>query len=175
MRKLFILCCLLGATFSCSDGDLEIETIDFNDIAPQSCETAVATTSNIFFKINGTEALILDLQSGALNNGVVGDTITTQSTVSSQSTLTFRIFSETVTNNYFCDDIPPVTPVVLEEIEAQDGNILIETVIDTDTTNFVHTISLSEISFVNEAGERITNLTIDEFGEVTTVIPTEEN
>lgn len=174
MRKLFILFCILGANFSCSDGDLEIETIDFNDVAPQFCVTPDPATNNILFKINGTEALILDLQSGALNNGVIGDTISTQSTVPSQSSLTFRVFSETVTNTYFCDDIPPVTPTVVEEILAQEGNILIETIIDADTTNYVHTISLSDISFVNEAGERITNLTIDAFGEVVTAIP-EEN
>ncbi|TAI49346.1 hypothetical protein [Flagellimonas allohymeniacidonis] len=171
MRKFFLLLCSLGIAISCSDGDLQIEVIDFNDITPQSCSSADPASSNILFKINDTEALILNLQSGVLNNGVVGETVTTESEVPGGSTLTFRVFSGGVTSNYFCDAIPPATPTVIEEINATDGSILIETVIDADTTNFVHTIRLSEITFVNAGGERITNLTIDEFGEVTTTIP----
>ena len=113
----------------------------------------------------------MELQSGVLNNGVVGETITTESTVPGQTKLTYRFFSENVTSGYFCDDIPPVTPTVTDEIEAEDGMVIIETVADEENNNFVHTISLSGISFVTESGERITNLSINEFGEVTTAIP----
>ncbi len=171
MRKICLPFLLIGILLGCGDGDLDIETIDFNDVSVQFCDSPVAGSSNILFKISDTEALILNLQSGALNNGVVGDTITTESTVPSQSQITYRNFSETVSSNYFCDDIPPATPTVVQEVEAEDGLVLIESIIDADTINYVHTINLSGISFVTESGERITNLTIDEFGEVTTVIP----
>jgi hypothetical protein len=171
MGKYFFLALCALALFSCSDGDLQIETIDFDSVSLQYCSAPVATTKNVLFKINGTEALILELQSGVLNKGVVGDTIVTQSTVSSQSQVTYRIFNDDVDNDYFCDDIPTADPVVLEEVEAEDGLVIIETYADTDGTNFVHNISLSGISFVTGNGERITNLTISEFGEVTTVIP----
>lgn len=170
MRKFFFSALFLSMLSSCGDGDLQIETIDFDSISVQYCDDPVAASSNILFKINEDEALILDLQSGALNNGIIGDTITTESLVSSQSTITYRIFSDDVSSDYFCDDIPVVTPTVIEEVEAEDGTVFIETMIDADTTNYVHTITLSGISFVNTAGDRITNLTIDEFGEVTTVI-----
>ncbi len=170
MRKLFLPVLLLLLLISCSDGDLQIESIDFNSASVQFCTTPQTGTSNILFKISEDEALILDLQSGALDNGVVGETISTSSSVPGQSTLTYRIFSDGVSSSYFCDDIPPATPTVVDEIEAEDGIILIETVANDDSTEFVHTISLSEISFVNSSGERITNLTIDEFGEVTTEI-----
>ncbi len=156
---------------SCADSDLQIETIDFNDISLQFCDSPTANTANLLFKINGTESLILELQSGALNNGVVGDTVTTESTVPGQSSITYRIFDGDVTTNYFCDDIPPVSPIVLEEVAGENGSVIIETIADSDTTNFVHTISLSGISFITESGERITNLAIDEFGEVTTAVP----
>ncbi|KQC28544.1 hypothetical protein [Flagellimonas eckloniae] len=171
MRKFFFSALVLVTFFSCGDGDLQIETIDFDSISIQYCDDPVASSNNILFKINGDEALILNLQSGALNNGVVGDTITTESAVSSQSTITYRIFSDDVSSDYFCDDIPLATPTVVDEIEAEDGSVFIETIIDADTTNYVHTITLSGISFVTTSGERITNLTIDEFGEVTTTIP----
>lgn len=170
MRKLFFPILPLLLLISCSDGDLQIETIDFNDVLIQFCDDPQTGSRNILFKISSDEALILDLQNGVLNNGVVGETILTESTVPGQSTLTYRIFTDDVTTNYFCDDIPPATPTVVQEIEAQDGSVIIETVANEGGTQFVHTISLSGISFVTDEGERITNLTIDEFGEVSTDI-----
>lgn len=170
MRKFFLPVLLLFTLYSCSDGDLQIESIDFNSVSIQFCDIPQATTSNVLFKINEDEALILDLQSGVLDNGVVGETVNTESSVPGQSRLTYRIFSDGISSTYFCDNIPPATPTVVEEIEAEDGVILIETVANDDVTEFVHTINLSDISFVNSKGERITNLTIDEFGEVTTEI-----
>lgn len=170
MRKLSLPILLTLMLSSCGDGDLQIETIDFDSVSPQSCDDLQAASTNILFKINDDEALILDLQSSVFNNGVIGETITTESTVPSQSSITYRIFSDDVSSNYFCDEIPPVSPTVIEEVEAEGGMVIIETTADADNTNFVHTISLSGISFVTTSGERITNLTINEFGEVTTVV-----
>ncbi|RDY61026.1 hypothetical protein [Flagellimonas nanhaiensis] len=171
MRNFLLPALLIISFYSCSDGDLQIETIDFDSATIQNCTDPVAESSNVLFKISEDEALIMELQNGALNNGVVGETVTTESTVPSQTKLTYRIFSENVTSSYFCDDIPPVTPTVTDEIEAGDGMVIIETVADEENNNFVHTISLSGISFITESGERITNLSINEFGEVTTAIP----
>ncbi|WP_318311372.1 hypothetical protein [Flagellimonas crocea] len=172
MRKFIYSIFGLGLLFSCSDGDLEIETIDFDSVSVQFCTSPAPNAKNILFKINDGEALILELQSGVLNKGVVGETIITESTVPNQSQVTYRIFSDDVTKSYFCDDIPVVTPTVVQEVEAEDGTVIIETMVDPDDeTLFLHTISLSGISFVTGSGERITNLAINEFGEVTTTIP----
>ncbi|MET1259965.1 hypothetical protein ABV409_11505 [Flagellimonas sp. DF-77] len=163
MKKLLGLLALV-TMFSCSDGDLQIETIDFDSVSIQQCGT-VDTTTVLFFKINADQALILNLQSGLLSNEATTESIS--SSVPGQSQVTYRIFSETVTSNYFCDDIPPVTPVVTEEIEAEDGEVLITTVAN-ETGAFEHTIQLQNITLVNDQGERITDLTISEFGTVTT-------
>ncbi|MEC7771395.1 MAG: hypothetical protein VX798_09440 [Bacteroidota bacterium] len=172
MRKFIFSIVGLVLLFSCSDGDLEIETIDFDSVSAQSCSALIPTSTNLLFKINDTEALILELQSGVLNNGVVGETVTTESSVPNQSQVIYRIFSDGVDNGYFCDNIPPAQPTVIDEVEAEDGMVIIETAVDpNDATVFVHTISLSGISFVTDSGERITNLTISQFGEVTTNVP----
>ncbi len=171
MGKYFFLALCVGMLLSCSDGDLQIETIDFDSVTLQYCTAPIRNTKNIMFKINDDEALILELQSGVLNKGVIGETITTESTVPGQSQLTYRIFSDGVTKNYFCDDIPATEPTVVEEIEAQDGTVIVETTANEDNTEFVHTIRLGGISFVTETDERITDLTISEFGEVTTAVP----
>ncbi|WP_036379147.1 hypothetical protein [Muricauda sp. MAR_2010_75] len=171
MGKYFFLVLYMGMFLSCSDGDLQIETIDFDSVAIQYCTAPIRNTKNIMFKINDDEALILELQSGVLNKGVVGETVTTESAIPNQSQVTYRIFSDGVTKNYFCDDIPTTEPTVVEEIEAQDGTVTVETTANEDNTEFVHTIRLSGISFVTGTDERITDLTINEFGEVTTAVP----
>ena len=159
-----------GLFFSCGDNDLEIETINFDSVSLQFCTAPRTNAKNILFKINETESLILELQSGVLNRGAIGDTVITESSVPGQSQLTYRIFSGNVSKNYFCDDIPTVEPQVLDEVEAQGGMVIIETMA-ADSINFVHNIRLSGISFVTGKGERITNMNIDEFGEVSTAIP----
>ena len=166
MQKGFLLLffCLL---LSCDDGDLQIEIIDFDDSTIDFCESETDINSTFFFKLNSTEALILDLQNGILQNEASEGTIV--SNVPGQSQLTYRTFSGNINKNYFCDQLPPSDPVVLEEILAEGGEVFITTVQSVnDTTVFEHTIELNGISLVNSNGERITNLNIDDFGTITT-------
>ncbi|WP_276391306.1 hypothetical protein [Eudoraea chungangensis] len=166
MKKVVLLV-LLSISLSCDDGDLTIETIDFDDASIMFCESSTTIDSDLFFKLNSTESLILKLQSGILKNEVSEDTIV--SSVPSQSQITYRTFSGTVSKDYFCDDIPPLDPVVLQELEAEGGSVKIFTTqSETDTTVFEHNIRLSAISLVNEKGERLTDLRINNFGTITT-------
>ena len=166
MKKILFLA-ITTLLFSCDDGDLQIETVDFDSITTvQSCGEVSASSANLLFKINGDEALILELSNGVLKNEVTTTEI--QSSVPGGTVVTYRIFSDNVSSTYFCDAIPPLTPMVIEEIEAKAGNVFVTTVAGEGDT-FVHTIRLSEISFVNEnGGTRITDQRINEFGAVTT-------
>lgn len=160
---IFILCFFN----SCDDGDLIIETIDFNDTSISFCESTTTVNSTLFFKIKTTEALVLELQSGLLKNEVSADTIV--STVPGQSQLIYRTFSDNVSSNYFCDAVPPIIPTVSDEFEAESGEVLITTVqSENDSTIFEHKIELSGISLVNPLGQRITDLRINDFGTITT-------
>ncbi|WP_281542846.1 hypothetical protein [Maribacter aestuarii] len=166
MKKLLFLA-LFTLMLSCDDGDLQIETVDFDSITTvQSCGDVSVSSSNFLFKINGDEALIVELPSGLLKNEV--STTDIKRELDTSTKVTYRIFSDNVTLAYFCDELPPLTPSVVEEIEASAGFVLITTVAGEGDT-FVHTIRLSEISFVNKDGDtRITDLQINEFGTVTT-------
>lgn len=162
---------LLFLFFSCGDGDLQIETIEFDRIAIQQCGTASETTQ-LFFKINETQVLLLNLQAGLLDDGVIGETNTQQSTIPEQSQLIYRIYSENATNAVFCDEIPPAAPRVIEEVTAESGFLSITTMANADDTAFEHSITLNDITLVNAKGERITDLSINDFGTVTTTIST---
>lgn len=165
--KRFLLLFILLCISACSDGDLDIDTIDFDDVALQFCESETTINSTLFFKTSGDEALILELQSGILQNAVSTDTI--RSAVPSQSQVIYRLLSGTVDKGYFCDALPPASPSVIDEIQAEAGEVLLTTArSETDTTQYIHTLVLKDISLVNKNGERITNTQIQDFGSITT-------
>lgn len=107
----------------------------------------------------------MELQAGLLKNEISTEDLT--SVVSTGSKVIYRIFSSDVSANYFCDDIPAVEPMVLDEIEAKNGTIYVNTTSENDTL-FTHNIRLGGITFIKENGDRITNLEINNFGTVTT-------
>lgn len=164
--KKYLLFALVLALFSCDDGDLQIETVDFDSIETvQSCETVVVNAVNVLFKINGDEALILELPSNLLKNEITTTDIVSK--VPSEARITYRIFSDNVSDDYFCNAVPVLTPTVIEDIPAQNGQVFITTTAGEENT-FIHSIRLGTTSFVLENGSRITNLEINEFGTVTT-------
>lgn len=165
-----ILCLsLLFLAFSCDDGDLQIETIDFDSATIQNCDPVSVESANVLFKLNTTEALILELPNGAIKNEVSEESISYAVTVSGPATAIYRTFSDNVSQDYFCSDIPLTEPTVIEEIVAQGGEVLITTMLNADGVTYEHEIKLNTISFVTSDDTRITNLAIDNFGTVTTV------
>jgi hypothetical protein len=151
---------------ACDDGDLQIEAIDFDSVVAASCDAPISTATRVLFKINQDEALILTLPANTFRNEVSDGAIV--STVPGQSQINYRIFTETVTRNYFCDALPPSTPTVVEEIEAEGGEVRVTTTLNADGVRFDHLIELSGISLVSESGTRITDLRINDFGTVNT-------
>ena len=151
---------------SCSSGDLQIETVDFESATVQNCGT-LSTSTELLFKLNDQEALILELPSGVLANEASDGEL--ESAIPGSSQLTYRIFDGSIGSGYFCDAVPPATPLVLEEIAAEAGSVLITTLQDpNDSTAYNHEIRLAGITFVNKDGERLTNLAIEDFGTITT-------
>ncbi len=158
--------------YGCNDGDLQIETLDFDSFDIQNCEAVEVTIENVLFKINSDEALILELPANLLVNEV--GTVTSTVSESGPSKITYRIFSDVVTNAYFCSAVPLTEPQVIEEIPALSGDISIMTT-TTDSLTFSHEITFNEISLVTATNNRITDLTINDFGTVTTAKPAEAN
>ena len=165
MKKSFLIL-LIISLLGCSDGELQIETIDFDSVPLEFCGSA-STDTQLFFKLNEFDALILDLASGLIQNEASTDTI--RSAIPGDSQLRYRLFDGSISASYFCDAVPPATPIVREEIPSLAGEVLIFTSRDEeDTTRFEHVIRLKDVSFVNSAGERLTNIAVEEFGSFTT-------
>lgn len=170
MKKILPFLCSIWLV-ACSDGDLQIETLDFDDVSVDDCGDLTTTGTNILFKIDGDEALILELENNAFSNGnSATDSVVFASAIPSRSSLTYRLFTENVTNSYFCGDIPPASPTVSQEIVAESGVVTIKTIAVNDSTQFSHTITLDSIILIDASGNRITDLTVSEFGTVATTI-----
>lgn len=165
--------------FACSDGDLTIENIDFENGTVDFCPLQfdqMDTERTLFFKTVEDEALILDLQSGLIENEISTETIT--SNLESQSILTYRLFSENISDTYFCSDIPPVNPSVLEETTASSGIVNIVTSLDTVTTStktYAHNISFTDLTILGGNNERITNEPGLDFGTYSTTLNSSVN
>lgn len=162
IRKIAGIICL-GITVACGDGDLQIDTLDFDSVSIGQCGSVTSSTE-IFFKIDDNQALILDLKGPKLPDASSAQSFS----VPGQVELIYRIFDGDVSSAYFCDDIPPVSPNVTEEIEASAGTVNIVSTLNDDETSVDHVITFEEITLINVSGERITDLTINNFGTVTT-------
>jgi len=175
MQKILVLAFLL-MTLACDDGDLQIGILDFDSTSIQVCadNPVEANMTNVLFKLNDTEALILGLPAEAILNEVSENQIEIGISASGPAEITYRTFSGKVTNDYFCSKIPLIDPVVLEEIIGEGGEVYINTAISADSTKYEHTITLNNVSLVTSDNNRITNLSINNFGTVTTPVPTGE-
>ncbi len=176
MQKILLLALLL-MTLACDDGDIQIGTLDFDSTTIQVCDDnpVEANMTNVLFKLNDTEALILELPANAILNEVSETQIEIGvSSTSGPAKITYRTFSGQVSKDYFCSKIPLTDPIVLEEILGEGGDVYINTAISADSTKYEHTITLNDISLITSDNNRITNLSINNFGTVTTKVPAEE-
>ena len=171
MRKIWFFCfCLL--MLSCDDGDLQIEEVDFEASTIEFCDidTTIEDELDItlLFKIQDDEALILTLEEGLLENET-SEINSITSEIPGESQLTYRFFSDAITSSYFCDDIPPSTPTVLEEIDATGGTLIINTFVSVaseTTKTYRHDIQFQQVSLTNSLGERLTDTAGFNYGNV---------
>ncbi|WP_417360837.1 hypothetical protein [Galbibacter sp.] len=152
MKKILFL--VLGLLiFSCDDGDIIIEELSFD-----STEIDNACGQLTLYKISetGTEALILEINGndGSFLNTLENQVDTTTFTINNSSVkVLYRIFDAKVSGDYFCQNIPPTTPLVTEEWYARSGTIQVVTSLLEDDED--------EIPFTNEGAVVLENGTID--------------
>lgn len=130
MKKLLYLIIpivLLG----CDDGDIITNDFDFEDASVEACNpTVVNSTSNnfVFYKNENTnfESLVLQIQTGDAILITAGEyegyTIS-----NGTNSFEYRKFNAAVGSDYYCNNIPPSSPVVTEIYRAFAGEISVKT------------------------------------------------
>lgn len=146
MKKIFALL-LTGIMISCDDGDITLQSFDFESQTIQKC-----SENNLIFKIKDDELLLIDIPESSFVNTVTPDGEPREITISSSNQIYYRKYSGNLSSTSICSTIPPANPVVQNEWIATGGTILIETdeLYDTDeitVIGYTHNITFENVSF----------------------------
>ncbi|WP_394758545.1 hypothetical protein [Flavobacterium sp.] len=140
-QTIFICVLLLS---SCDDGNLITENFVFENAVIQKC-----STSNVLYKINNAESLILNAPETSFPNTETGLGTPRVVTITGTTSLVYRKFAESTTTANICDT--PTIPV-LEEWTVSGGTMEITTnkVLDGSgvTVAYNHNIVFKNITFV---------------------------
>lgn len=176
MKKIFISALLLIAITSCDDGNLTVQSIDFEVIPAQKCNV-----NNLIYKLKDTEALILELPTTAFVDDITPANIPTIININASNRLVYRSFNGTAAAGNVCGTILLSTPNVVEEWVTTSGTFEITTTANvvpnttlvtagsanaTKISNYNHSIVLK--NFVWDKPNGIQNQTTFVFGNYTT-------
>ncbi len=128
MKKTLLIISVLLFIFSCDDGDFDIPSFVFG--------TSVSDCGDlILFNISddSKEALILELNQSNLNDAFFTIKRDNES-FDLTNKIAYRIFNANVSSAYFCQDIPPASPSILDQWQG-NGELLVHTSIRFDDTD----------------------------------------
>ncbi len=161
MKRIFAL--LLFAQFinSCDDGDLTVETLNFDSVAVQRC-----SNGNVLYKLGTNEALIIEIPAAtALMNEPTPVGMPLSYSIDNSNRVIYRSYNGAVSSESICGTIPPASPAVTAEWIATSGTIEITTtavLADNPAlpggqriTGYKHTITFRNINFVKPDGEQL--------------------
>ncbi|RZJ67601.1 MAG: hypothetical protein EOO50_04795 [Flavobacterium sp.] len=131
MKRIFALL-LIGLSLNgCDDGDLIFDEFDFEDVSVARCpNVATGVTSNILYKINNPEILILqipNLETVLPDTPTPAEGLDPISIDGTNIRVVYRLYNGDATAANICDAIQPPTPAVTEEWNAIAGMIYITT------------------------------------------------
>ena len=160
MKKTFLLTVFV-LFVACDDGNIVIENLLFNT-------TSVDDTCGefILYKIaeNKTDVLVLELNNDGVFGGVETQTDTVIFNIDNKTNkVLYRIFDNEVDASYFCQDIPPTSPRVLEEWSAPSGTVQIITTLTEDDEDGI--VAIDEGAIFNSNGSINKDLSRDSDGD----------
>lgn len=149
MKKLIVLVASVFMLQACDDGDITLESFNFDTVSVQNC-----SDNNLVFKINDNELLLLNIPATSFANEETPDGSPRIVTVSSTNQIIYRLYSGDVSSSTICSILPPASPVVEKEWNATGGTIEIITnalyASDGITiTGYTHNIKFVNVNFSN--------------------------
>lgn len=161
MKKLIALLSVI-LFISCDDGDMTFKDFNFGDATVQYC-----SLNDLVYKYNGSEMLILDVEPSYFSNVEKLDTIV----LGPFNKVIYRNYNAQASSSAICSEIPPSSPIVIEEWSASAGGTLkIKTIKvtnqETGEVNYQHVIDIIYLEFIN--GEQRTVIQGQNFGTYTT-------
>lgn len=151
MKKIFGLIAALALLTGCDDGDMNFKTFDFSNVQnPTSC-TNEENNGEIHYKVNGSEALILQIPEGTLKN--VATEINKPVKIAITGTSAVKIFYREY-NKSGMDICAPKIDDIIVETWTGTGTISVVTTQKRNPTTqklegYDHAITLENITFTN--------------------------
>lgn len=147
MKKLIVLVASIFMLQACDDGDITLESFNFDTVNIQKC-----SNNNLVFKINGNELLLLNIPESSFLNEETLDGSPRIISISSNNQIIYRIYSGNISSTSICSTIPPANPVVENEWITIGGSIEIITdaLYATDgvtITGYTHNIKFKNVNF----------------------------
>jgi hypothetical protein len=160
MKRVFSLLFFVILLNGCDDGDLTLETIDFEDVSTQTC-----SDNDIIYKLKESESLLLEIPKTTFVNEptdpsspIVLDIDNTTNRV------IYRFYDGTVSSENICSTIPPAKPYTTDQWTATSGKIEITTTTITSAgsvagstviTGYNHHIVFKNITFQKTNGTQV--------------------
>lgn len=171
MKRVFSLLIFVLILNGCNDGDLTLETIDFENAKTLSC-----ANNDIIYKLKEKEALLLEMPKTTFTNEPTDPNVPTVINIdNSTNRVVYRFYNGTVAEENICNTIPPATPYVTEQWIATSGKIEITTTTITTAgsiagstviTGYNHHIVFKNITFDKGNGTQVYETFV--FGDYTT-------
>lgn len=149
MKKILGLLAMV-LIMGCDDGDMTFQTFNFNNVEPASCETG------IIYKINGNEALVLDIDLVNFSNVATpeGEPRTVNIATTGANTVRYYRYGGEVSGSAICN--PTLAQPPVETWVANGGTLTIRTDPNYNDENdenepvltgYTHTIHIVSLSF----------------------------
>ncbi|CAH0335320.1 hypothetical protein FVB9288_00956 [Flavobacterium sp. CECT 9288] len=155
MKKIFSIFFLAVILHSCDDGDLTQETINFDSVTAQKCNS-----TNIIYKVKENEALLIDASQIIFPT----EETTQEIDINTTNRVIYRFYNGTVTSATLCETIPPANPIVVDDWIATGGKMVITTKAvkplnqtdnSTRITGYSHNITFKNITFNKGNGTQV--------------------
>ncbi|AZQ43773.1 hypothetical protein [Nonlabens ponticola] len=128
MKKILPLL-IASIILSCDDGDIVVEDLDFDGVALQAC-LPTATTGDrdyVFYKIDQSNFESLSLEFSTSDDILTVDGTYSDFDLNNDNIVDYRRYNAAPDRDYFCGNVPPVSPRVTESFDAENGTFIITT------------------------------------------------
>lgn len=151
MKKILLFLFVAFNLSSCDDGDITLESFNFDDGLIQKCPDS----KELIFKTSNDELLLINLGEANYNSLFqpieTGSTPRTLTITSTQNQVIYRKYSSTVSQNTVCSIVPVSSPTVTKEWLATGGTISVLTNELTNTDDEVighsHNVTFLNVNF----------------------------
>ncbi|MCF8322188.1 MAG: hypothetical protein K9I26_03485 [Flavobacterium sp.] len=159
MKRFLGLLVLVLLLNGCDDGDLILETINFDNATTQSC-----SSNNILYRLNEKEALLLEIDKSIFKSEPTPTNEPIEITIGEDNRVIYRFYNGEVGSATICETIPPATPIVVDEWTTEGGTIQIYTTAikttnattnATKITGYNHNIVFKDVTFLKKNGTQV--------------------